>query len=210
MDALWDYDECPPQPGPHRDPRRAALRAPGATTGKPAIFFAAHLAKREIPAVAAAAHGLDNTALFRMPNNRFVARAIQRIRGRTMGKMVASGGAACCSSQRAERNNHIGMLVDQHLHAASTSPSFRPHCEGEPDRRQARPRIRETARSTAPAPSAFPATASASRRTEALDLPPRRRRPHRRPGRHADDDVGGGRLVREHPSNGCVSIDAGR
>ncbi|WP_216075158.1 hypothetical protein, partial [Acinetobacter baumannii] len=61
--------------------------------GKPAIFFAAHLANWEMPAVAAAAHGLDMTALYRMPNNRFVARAIQKIRGRTMGKMVASGGS---------------------------------------------------------------------------------------------------------------------
>ncbi|WP_252511184.1 lipid A biosynthesis lauroyl acyltransferase [Phreatobacter aquaticus] len=116
MDALWDYDDARPNEGrieTHDVPLYERLR----DDGKPAIFFAAHLANWEIPAVAAAAHGLDMTALFRMPNNRFVARAIQKIRGRTMGKMVPSGGAGVLQLVRElERNAHIGMLVDQHLH----------------------------------------------------------------------------------------------
>ena len=70
-----------------------------------------------MPAVAAAAHGLDTTSLYRMPNNRYVARAIQRIRGRTMGKLVASGGGGVLHLARElEANNHVGMLIDQHLH----------------------------------------------------------------------------------------------
>ncbi|QCI69004.1 lipid A biosynthesis lauroyl acyltransferase [Phreatobacter stygius] len=115
MDDLWDFDPTRPNEGrvvTDDVPLYEALR----DDGKPAIFFAAHLGNWEMPAVAAAAHGLDMTALYRMPNNRFVARAIQKIRGRTMGKMVASGGAGVLQLARElERDNHIGMLIDQHL-----------------------------------------------------------------------------------------------
>ncbi|MCZ0737600.1 lipid A biosynthesis lauroyl acyltransferase [Phreatobacter sp. AB_2022a] len=115
MDDLWDFDVAKPNQGriiTDDVPLYERLR----DDGKPAIFFAAHLANWEMPAVAAAAHGLDTTALYRMPNNRFVARAIAKIRGRTMGKMVASGGAGVLQLARElERNNHIGMLIDQHL-----------------------------------------------------------------------------------------------
>jgi Kdo2-lipid IVA lauroyltransferase/acyltransferase len=116
MDDLWDFDITRPSQGrvvTDDVPLYERLR----DDGKPAIFFAAHLANWEMPAVAAAAHGLDMTALYRMPNNRFVARAIQKIRGRTMGKMVASGGAGVLQLARElERGNHVGMLIDQHLH----------------------------------------------------------------------------------------------
>ena len=115
MDDLWDFDVNRPNQGRIMTddvPLYERLR----DDGKPAIFFAAHLANWEMPAVAAAAHGLDTTALYRMPNNRFVAQAISKIRGRTMGKMVASGGAGVLQLARElERNNHIGMLIDQHL-----------------------------------------------------------------------------------------------
>ncbi|MCA0319506.1 MAG: lipid A biosynthesis lauroyl acyltransferase [Proteobacteria bacterium] len=116
MDDLWDYDPARPNEGriiTEDVPLFEHLR----DDGKPAIFFAAHLANWEMPAVAAAAHGLDMTALYRMPNNRFVARAIQRIRGKTMGKMVASGGAGVLQLARElEKSAHVGMLIDQHLH----------------------------------------------------------------------------------------------
>ncbi|WP_439575633.1 lipid A biosynthesis lauroyl acyltransferase [Phreatobacter sp.] len=116
MDDLWDYDPARPSEG-RIVTTQADLYERLRDDGKPAIFFAAHLANWEMPAVAAAAHGLDTTALYRMPNNRFVARAIQRIRGRTMGKMVASGGGGVLHLARElEAGNHVGMLIDQHLH----------------------------------------------------------------------------------------------
>lgn len=115
MDDLWDFDPARPNQG-RIVTDDIALYERLRDDGKPAIFFAAHLANWEMPAVAAAAHGLDMTALYRMPNNRFVARAIQRIRGRTMGKMVASGGAGVLQLARElEKGNHVGMLIDQHL-----------------------------------------------------------------------------------------------
>lgn len=115
MDDLWDYDPARPNAG-RIVTDDVALYERLRDDGRPAIFFAAHLANWEMPAVAAAAHGLDATALYRMPNNRFVARAIQRIRGKTMGKMVASGGAGVLQLARElEAGNHVGMLIDQHL-----------------------------------------------------------------------------------------------
>lgn len=115
MDDLWDYDPTRPSEG-RIVTTQEALYERLRDDGKPAIFFAAHLANWEMPAVAAAAHGLDTTALYRMPNNRFVARAIQRIRGRTMGKLVASGGGGVLQLARElEKANHVGMLIDQHL-----------------------------------------------------------------------------------------------
>lgn len=115
MDDLWDYDPARPNEG-RIVTDQVALYERLRDDGKPAIFFAAHLANWEMPAVAAAAHGLDATALYRMPNNPFVARAIQRLRGRTMGKMVASGGAGILQLARElEARNHVGMLIDQHL-----------------------------------------------------------------------------------------------
>lgn len=115
MDDLWDYDPARPSEG-RIVTTQEALYERLRDDGKPAIFFAAHLANWEMPAVAAAAHGLDTTALYRMPNNRFVARAIQRIRGRTMGKLVASGGGGVLQLARElEKANHVGMLIDQHL-----------------------------------------------------------------------------------------------
>ncbi len=46
------------------------------TDGKPALLFAAHLANWELPAVAAARHGLPSAVLYRTPNNAAVARDI--------------------------------------------------------------------------------------------------------------------------------------
>lgn len=115
MDELWDFDPDRPGAGRIESPSVdvfASLR----DDGKPALIFASHLANWELPAVAAAAHGLDATALYRTPNNPYVARAIARIRGRTMGRMVASGGGGVLQLARdLERGGHVGMLIDQHL-----------------------------------------------------------------------------------------------
>ena len=41
---------------------------------QPALCFAAHLGNWELPAVMAATHGLPSAVLYRMPNNKAVAR----------------------------------------------------------------------------------------------------------------------------------------
>lgn len=115
MDELWDYDEANPNLGRIETdaiPVFEQLR----NDGKPALIFSAHLGNFELPAVAAAAHGLDATALYRIPNNPYIAKVLGRIRGKTMGKMVASGRSGVVELARAlQAGSHVGMLIDQRL-----------------------------------------------------------------------------------------------
>ena len=56
--------------------------------GKPALIFAAHLANWELPAVGAAAYGIDTTVLYRRPNMPAVADAVIAMRAGCMGTLV--------------------------------------------------------------------------------------------------------------------------
>jgi Kdo2-lipid IVA lauroyltransferase/acyltransferase len=83
--------------------------------GKPALIFAAHLANWELPAVAAAAFGLKADLLYRPPSLGDVAEAINRIRSVNMGNLVPTGpDAPIRLAATLARNEHVGMLVDQH------------------------------------------------------------------------------------------------
>lgn len=83
---------------------------------KPAIIFAAHLANWELPGVVAARYGLDTAIVFRPPNNKAVARAIEVVRGAAMGRLLPSGpGAAGAMVGVLERGGRLAMLADQHL-----------------------------------------------------------------------------------------------
>ena len=80
-DRIWDFDPEQPEPGPHPRSAEDASRAIVALRedGKPAIFFAAHLANWELPAVAAAkARAAPRAVLYRTPNNPAIARDIVR------------------------------------------------------------------------------------------------------------------------------------
>jgi KDO2-lipid IV(A) lauroyltransferase len=113
LDRIWDYD--PARPGVGRietdaEPALVAMR----DDGKPALLFAAHLANWELPAVAAAAHGLPAAVVYRMPNNRWVAARIEAIRAGLMGRLIRSRTTAVFEMATAlEHGEHLGMLVDQ-------------------------------------------------------------------------------------------------
>ena len=82
--------------------------------GGPVLIFAAHLANWELPAVAAAAHGLRAAVLYRTPNNRAVAQVILGLRRDMMGELVPAGLAAPARLMAALRESAaVGMLVDQ-------------------------------------------------------------------------------------------------
>lgn len=115
MERIWDFDEARPNAG------RIEI-APGSTAvferlrsdGKPALIFAAHLGNWELPAVAAARHGLEAAVLYRRPNNPFVARDILALRAGSMGELIPAGVAAPVRMMEAlDRGAHVGMLVDQ-------------------------------------------------------------------------------------------------
>jgi Kdo2-lipid IVA lauroyltransferase/acyltransferase len=115
MDEIWDFDETT-LTGVRISTDALTIFEQLRDDGKPALIFAAHLANWELPAVAAAAHGLDATALYRMPNNPYVAKAIMKLRSKTMGKMVSSSRTGVLELARAvESGSHVGMLIDQRL-----------------------------------------------------------------------------------------------
>lgn len=115
MDRIWDFDPAHPTAGrvelqPDTVARFVQLR----DDGKGALVFAAHLGNWELPAIAAAAHGLDSAVLFRRPNVAAVDRAIQGIRGINMGEMIANtADAPRRLAEAVEAGKHVGMLIDQ-------------------------------------------------------------------------------------------------
>ena len=83
--------------------------------GKPALVFAAHLANWELPAIIAAAFGLDAMIVYRRPNIGAVADAVNDIRAGTMGALVPTRFDTPVRMARAlEQGRHVAMLVDQH------------------------------------------------------------------------------------------------
>jgi Kdo2-lipid IVA lauroyltransferase/acyltransferase len=83
--------------------------------GKPALVFAAHLANWELPAIIAAAFGLDAMVLYRRPNVGAVADVVINIRQNSMGTLVPTTADAPIRLARAlEQNRHVAMLVDQY------------------------------------------------------------------------------------------------
>jgi Kdo2-lipid IVA lauroyltransferase/acyltransferase len=112
---LWDYDPEHPDTGRIRTDS-GALFEQLRNDGKPALCFAAHLGNWELPAVAAAAHGLPSAVVYRMPNNKAVAKEITRIRAPLMGRLIRTRAQAALEMAAAlDAGEHLGMLVDQHF-----------------------------------------------------------------------------------------------
>jgi KDO2-lipid IV(A) lauroyltransferase len=116
LDRIWDHDPARPTQGrivvdPVSAERFDRLR----DDGKPALIFTAHLANWELPALAAAAHGIDSAILFRRPNIGDVDRIVRRFRSISMGELIPSGlDAPLKMAQALERGLHVGMLADQY------------------------------------------------------------------------------------------------
>jgi KDO2-lipid IV(A) lauroyltransferase len=101
--------------------------------GKPALVFAAHLANWELPAVAAAAHGLETTILYRAPSIAMVADAIARIRSLKMGRLVPAEPQSVFALARAlERGEHVAILVDQNFSRGVDVTFFGRRCKANP------------------------------------------------------------------------------
>jgi KDO2-lipid IV(A) lauroyltransferase len=132
LGELWDYDPEKPNQGrivTDDAERFLALR----DDGRPALAFAAHLANWELPAVAAATHGLPSAVLYRLPNNRAVGAEIEQIRRGLMGRLIRSRPEAVFEMAAAlERGEHLGMLVDQHWSRGVDVVFFGRSCRANP------------------------------------------------------------------------------
>ena len=132
LGRLWDYDPAHPNAGRIvTDDEHVFIELQN--DGKPALCFAAHLGNWELPAVMAAAHGLPSAVLYRMPNNKAVAREIARIRAPLMGHLIRSRAQAPLEMAAAlERGEHLGMLVDQHFSRGVDVTFFGRRCKANP------------------------------------------------------------------------------
>ncbi len=132
MARIWDFDVSHPNTGRIKTdslPLFENLK----TDGQPALCFAAHLANWELPAVAASAHGLPTAVVYRMPNNKAVAREIVRIRAPLMGRLIRTRAQAALEMAAAlAAGEHLGMLVDQHFSRGVDVTFFGRRCKANP------------------------------------------------------------------------------
>jgi len=134
LDRIWDLDLDAPEHGRIIiGPRERALFEALRDDGKPALCFTAHLANWELPALAPPRHGMASAVLYRMPNNRYVAERIRRIREGLMGHLIRSRAVAAFELAAAiERGEHVGMLVDQHFSRGVDVTFFGRTCKANP------------------------------------------------------------------------------
>jgi KDO2-lipid IV(A) lauroyltransferase len=125
LDRIWQIDFDNSANGRIAfDPRSLEIFEKLRDDGKPALFFSAHLANWELPAVASAEYGLDSVILFRPPGVPAVNRAVQDIRAVKMGEMVpAQRDAPLRLAHALNDGRHVGMLVDQ-FHAGGVLVDF--------------------------------------------------------------------------------------
>lgn len=132
MARIWDFDVAHPNAGRIQTddvPLFDMLRL----DGKPALCFAAHLANWELPAIAAAAHGLPSAVVYRMPNNKAVAKEIIRIRAPLMGRLIRTRAQAAVEMAAAlSAGEHLGMVVDQHFSRGVDVTFFGRRCKANP------------------------------------------------------------------------------
>lgn len=99
----------------------------------PFIFFTAHLGCFELLPICAATFGLEVTALFRPPNNRYIAREILAARRTRGGHLVPSkAGAAWALAGKLDQGGSIGMLVDQKFDKGAATTFFGRPCRTNP------------------------------------------------------------------------------
>lgn len=80
----------------------------------PVICFTGHTGNWELLPIASAAYDLNIIALFRPPNNRYIADRVLSARTTAMGHLVPSKvGASWALANELERGETVGVLVDQ-------------------------------------------------------------------------------------------------
>ncbi|TIR34080.1 MAG: lipid A biosynthesis lauroyl acyltransferase [Mesorhizobium sp.] len=129
LDALFDYDPAATKPG-RIEVRGVEHFVHIAEEPKPHIIFTGHLGNFELLPVAAATFGMNITALFRPPNNPYLADYILSTRRSTMGLLLPSStGASFALAAILEKGGNIGVLVDQKFSSGLETTFFGRPCE---------------------------------------------------------------------------------
>jgi Kdo2-lipid IVA lauroyltransferase/acyltransferase len=113
LDQIFDFDPDAETPGKIEVEGRAIFAEAKERKG-PFLFFTAHTGNFELLPLCAAAFGLEVTAMFRPPNNPYIAKRVLEARRTRMGHLVPSkAGAVWTLVNVLERGGAVGMLVDQ-------------------------------------------------------------------------------------------------
>ncbi|MCP4317065.1 MAG: lipid A biosynthesis lauroyl acyltransferase [Hyphomicrobiales bacterium] len=92
---------------------------------RPFIVFTAHTGNFELLPIVAAKYGLNVTALFRPPNNPFIAKRLMSARRTHMGQLVPSQvGASWSLASVLDAGGGVGLLVDQKFHRGAKTKFF--------------------------------------------------------------------------------------
>ncbi len=128
LEQLFDFDPQRPDAG-RIEVVGAELFEKLRDDKRPHIMFTGHVGNFELLPVAAATFGLPLTALFRAPNNPYLAEYIFSTRNASMGDLLASRtGAAFTLARILESGGNIGVLVDQKFKRGLPTTFFGREC----------------------------------------------------------------------------------
>ena len=132
LDSIFDYDPHAAKPGRVEvSGERLFERIAGEE--KPHIIFTGHVGNFELLPIAGATFGMKVTALFRPPNNPYIADYILSTRRSIMGDLLASkAGASLALARILEADGTIGVLVDQKFMHGLPTTFFGRACETSP------------------------------------------------------------------------------
>jgi Kdo2-lipid IVA lauroyltransferase/acyltransferase len=116
LDQIFDYDPHSEKSGLVEVEGREIFERLREET-RPRIYFTAHTGNFELLPICAATFGLEVTALFRPPNNPYIAKKVLEARRTNMGHLVPSkAGAVWSLASVLSDGGSVGMLVDQHFY----------------------------------------------------------------------------------------------
>ena len=133
LDAIFDYDPFSDKTGIVEVKGREIFERLVLETDRPHIFFTGHTGNFELLPICAATFDLHVTALFRPPNNPYVAKRVLGARRTNMGHLVPSkAGAAWSLATVLNEDGNVGMLVDQKFRRGIPSTFFNRPCKTNP------------------------------------------------------------------------------
>ena len=124
LDQIFDFDPDAEKPG-LIEVEGVDLFKRVRETKRPHLFFTAHTGNFELLPLCAATFDLEVTAMFRPPNNPYIAKRVLEARRTRMGHLVPSkAGAVWTLVDVLERGGSVGMLVDQKFTKGETTQFF--------------------------------------------------------------------------------------
>ncbi len=132
LDRLFDYDPDTDENGIIEVEGEELFRKLHAEKG-PYAFFTGHIGNFELLPICAATFGLEVTALFRPPNNPYIAKKLLASRTTNMGHLVPSrAGAAWGLAKAIDEGKSVGVLVDQKFTRGVETTFFGHPCKTNP------------------------------------------------------------------------------